>query len=94
MDKDEVLFKMAAAIDPLAHGFTVASAALMPPVALGYLTGLGHGQFIAPMESDLKRLHADYVTAKMQEAIEELETKKRIELAKEKLSGPSPTLRF
>lgn len=64
------------------------------PVAGSYLAGNAYGKVTAPSEGDLKLLQSKYVTAKLQQAISELEDQKKLQLLKEKFSGKPSTLRI
>jgi hypothetical protein len=58
------------------------------------VAGYGYGKFTQPSDKDLQLLQAKYVTAKIQQSIEELEEQKKLQMLKEKFSGKPNTLRI
>lgn len=77
-------------------GKQVARAATL--IGLPFVGGLGAGKayskVMGPKTEELDHVQAQYVTAKMQQAIEELEQKKKMQALKESLNGNTPTLRI
>jgi UTP:GlnB (protein PII) uridylyltransferase len=64
------------------------------PMAAGGVAGYGYGKVTAPSDKDLKLLQSKYVTSKLEQAVEELENQKKLQILKEKFSGKPNTLRI
>ena len=72
---------------------SIATVMALPAVG-GAAAGYGYGKVTQPSDEDLKLLQAKYVTAKLQQAMGELEEGKKMQLLKEKFSGKPNTLRI
>ena len=64
------------------------------PIATGYLGGRTYAAAQEPTSQEVATLQAEYVRDKIQQAIEDLEKRKKVERLQEQFGGTSNTLRI
>jgi hypothetical protein len=88
------LQKMAASpSSALLEAARVGSVIALPWVG-GNMAGRAYNRITSPKTQDLDKIQSKYVTAKLEQAIEGLEQKKKMQALKESLNGNTPTLRI
>jgi len=70
------------------------AALLAAPAAGGYLLGRGAGMLEEPSSKELEQIQSEYVQAKFEQALADLERKKKIQRLQERYGIDAGTLRI